>query len=38
MTIERNGKEQTVEVPLKEQKSTSSESSEKENESPAPFN
>ncbi|MGO2109258.1 MAG: S1C family serine protease, partial [Staphylococcus equorum] len=27
MTIERNGKEQTVEVPLKEQKSTSSESS-----------
>lgn len=38
MTIERNGKEQTVEVPLKEQKSTSSESSKKENESPAPFN
>ncbi|OEL08876.1 S1C family serine protease [Staphylococcus equorum] len=38
MTIERNGKEQTVEVPLKEQKSTSSESSEKENESPASFN
>ena len=38
MTIERNGKEQTVEVPLKEQKSTSSESSEKENETPAPFN
>ncbi|PTE42286.1 serine protease [Staphylococcus equorum] len=38
MTIERNGKEQTVEVPLKEQKSTSSESFEKENETPAPFN
>lgn len=38
MTIERNGKEQTVEVPLKEQKSTSSESSEKESENTSPFN
>ncbi|KRG10435.1 S1C family serine protease [Staphylococcus sp. NAM3COL9] len=38
MTIERNGKTQTVEVPLKEQKSTSSESSEKESESTSPFN
>lgn len=38
MTIERNGKEQTVEVPLKEQKSTSSESAEKESESASPFN
>ncbi|MDG0842718.1 S1C family serine protease [Staphylococcus equorum] len=38
MTIERNGKEQTVEVPLTEQKSTSSESSKKESESTSPFN
>ena len=38
MTIERNGKEQTVEVPLKEQKSTSSESYKKESENTSPFN